>query len=59
MLWFLQGLITAGNIRGGGEGGSGNGGGWMWFQEWERTIKSEEVQTRGETDPHFGYFVIK
>ena len=38
-MWFLQGLITAGYktiksqnndfVRGGGEGGSGNGGEWM------------------------------
>ena len=29
-LWFLQGLITAGKMKGGGEGGSGNGSGGGW-----------------------------
>ena len=29
------------------------------FEEREGSIKVEEVQTRGEAGPNFGYFVIK
>ena len=57
-MWFLQELITAGQIRGGGEGG-GSEVKFTRFEEREGTIKVEEVQTRGEADQNFGYFVIK
>ena len=57
-MWFLQELITAGKIRGGGEGGGGEVK-FTRFEKREGTIKVEEVQTRGETDQNFGYFVIK
>ena len=38
-MWLLQGLVTAGNIRGGGESGSDNGGGWVFRLSLKRSQK--------------------